>query len=98
MERNIEIWAFKGHIYVIVAIAYDADNYNEDNPLESRMVVYQNVESKQEWVRPYDDFISDGINKRDSASAYDVVITVNKKNRSSGNYKKVAEYTGALSN
>lgn len=63
MERNIEIWAtyrhFKGHIYVIVAIAYDADNYNEDNPLESRMVVYQNVESKQEWVRPYDDFISE---------------------------------------
>jgi len=63
MERNIEVWArykhFKGHIYVIVAIAYDADNYNEDNPLESRMVVYQNVESKQEWVRQYDDFVSE---------------------------------------
>ena len=55
---------FKGHIYVILAIAYDSDKYNEDNPLNSRVVVYQNVESKQIWVRPYEDFVSEVDHKK----------------------------------
>ena len=50
---------FKGHTYIILEMAYDSDKYNEDNPLDSRMVVYQNVESKQIWVRPYDEFVSE---------------------------------------
>ena len=50
---------FKGHTYIILEMAYDSDKYNEDNPLDSRVVVYQNVESKQIWVRPYDEFVSE---------------------------------------
>ena len=50
---------FKGHTYVIVAVAFDADNYKENTPLESRVVVYQNIESKEIWVRPYDEFVSE---------------------------------------
>ena len=49
---------FKGHIYTVIAIGYDSEKYNEDNPLDSRMVVYQNVESKEVWVRPYEMFNS----------------------------------------
>ena len=50
---------FKGHSYKVLMIAYDSDKYNENNPLDSRMVVYQNVESKEIWVRPYDEFVSE---------------------------------------
>ena len=40
-------------------IAYDSDKYNENNPLDSRMVVYQNVDTKEIWVRSYGDFVSE---------------------------------------
>jgi hypothetical protein len=55
---------FKGHIYKILTIAYDSDKYDENNPLESRMVVYQNIESKQIWVRQYDEFVSEVDHKK----------------------------------
>lgn len=63
MERKIEVGNiykhFKGHIYKVIAIAYDSENYDEDNPELSQMVVYQNVENeKQVWVRPYQMFNS----------------------------------------
>ena len=50
---------FKGHNYKVLMIAYDSDKYNENNPLESRMVVYQNVDTKEIWVRSYGDFVSE---------------------------------------
>lgn len=62
MERKIEVGKnykhFKGHIYEVIAVAYDSENYNEDNPELSRMIVYQNVDTKECWVRPYDMFNS----------------------------------------
>lgn len=57
MERNIEIGHiyrhFKGHIYKVISICYDSENYNEKNPESSKMVVYQNVDNGICWVRPY---------------------------------------------
>ncbi len=50
---------FKGHSYKVLMIAYDSDKYNENNPLDSRMVVYQNVDTKEIWVRSYGDFVSE---------------------------------------
>ena len=50
---------FKGHNYKVLMIAYDSDKYNENSPLESRMVVYQNVDTKEIWVRSYGDFVSE---------------------------------------
>ena len=44
---------FKGHVYKVIAIGYDSENYNEEDPSKSRLVVYQNVESNEVWVRPY---------------------------------------------
>lgn len=63
MEREIKIGNiykhFKGHIYRVIELAYDSENYNEENPEESKMVVYQNVEDKSKcWVRPYQMFNS----------------------------------------
>lgn len=49
---------FKGHVYKVIAIGYDSENYNEEDPSKSRLVVYQNVESNEVWVRPYDMFNS----------------------------------------
>ena len=49
---------FKGHTYKVIAIGYDSENYNEDDPSKSRLVVYQNVENNEVWVRPYDMFNS----------------------------------------
>lgn len=49
---------FKGHVYKVISIAYDSENYNEENPELSKMVVYQNVEDSKCWVRPYDMFNS----------------------------------------
>lgn len=49
---------FKGHVYRVIAIGYDSENYNENDPLKSRLVVYQNVENDEVWVRPYDLFNS----------------------------------------
>ena len=63
MEREIKVGSiykhFKGHVYKVIAIGYDSENYNEDNPDASRMVVYQNVEDSSDcWVRPYKMFNS----------------------------------------
>ena len=57
MERRIEVGKrykhFKGHKYQVIAIAYDSENYNEENPELSRIVVYQNIENGECWTRPY---------------------------------------------
>lgn len=62
MERIIEVGKiyrhFKGNIYIVTAIAYDSENYDENNPNRSRMVVYEDVNKKISWVRPYDMFNS----------------------------------------
>ena len=66
--RKIEVGKkykhFKGHVYTVIAIGYDSEKYNEDNPEESLVVVYQNVESKEVWVRPYEDFVSEVDHKK----------------------------------
>ena len=49
---------FKGHTYKVIAIGYDSENYNEEDPSKSRLVVYQNIENDEVWVRPYDLFNS----------------------------------------
>ena len=49
---------FKGHTYKVIAIGYDSENYNEEDPSKSRLVVYQNVETDEVWVRSYDMFNS----------------------------------------
>ena len=49
---------FKGHTYKVIAIGYDSENYNEEDPSKSRLVVYQNLEDNEIWVRPYDMFNS----------------------------------------
>ena len=62
MEREVKVGGvykhFKGHVYKVVAIAYDSENYNEDNPELARMVVYQNIQNGDSWVRPYQMFNS----------------------------------------
>ena len=62
MERVIEVGKtyrhFKGHIYVVTAIAYDSENYDEEHPKRSSMVVYEDVNKRISWVRPYDMFNS----------------------------------------
>ena len=49
---------FKGHVYRVVCIGYDSENYDENNPENSRLVVYEDVDRKLVWVRPYDMFNS----------------------------------------
>lgn len=49
---------FKGHIYKVIALGYDSEKYNEENKDKSRVVVYENVDTKEVWVRPYDMFNS----------------------------------------
>ena len=62
MERTIKVGNiyrhFKGHIYKVIAIGYDSEKYNEDNPKEAKVVVYENVDTKEVWVRDYDMFNS----------------------------------------
>lgn len=62
MERRIEVGKrykhFKGHEYQVIAIAYDSENYNEENPELSKIVVYQNIENGECWIRPYEMFNS----------------------------------------
>ena len=48
----------QGHIYRPITISYDSENYDESNPDNSRLVVYENVDSKEVWIRPYDMFNS----------------------------------------
>ena len=50
---------FKGHIYKVIAIAYDTEKYSEENKDDSRVVVYENIESKDVWARPYSMFIEE---------------------------------------
>jgi hypothetical protein len=49
---------FKGHIYKVIAIGQDSENYCEEDPLKSRLVVYKNVDNDEVWIRPYDMFNS----------------------------------------
>jgi len=60
--REIEIGKtykhFKGHIYKVINIGYDSENYDEKNPDNSRLVVYENIDTKEVWIRPYDMFNS----------------------------------------
>ncbi len=62
MEREIKVGNiykhFKGHIYRVISIGYDSENYDETNPDNSRLVVYENVDTKETWIRPYDMFNS----------------------------------------
>ena len=63
MERKIKVGNiyrhFKGHIYKVILIAYDSENYSENNPELSKMVIYQNMEDENKiWVRPYQMFNS----------------------------------------
>ena len=52
---NVEIGKkyqhFKGHVYEIIAMAKDSETLND-------VVVYQNVDNKEVWVRPLTMFIS----------------------------------------
>ena len=49
---------FKGHIYKVITIGYDSEKYDENDSDKSRLVVYENVDNKDVWVRPYDMFNS----------------------------------------
>ena len=49
---------FKGHIYKVIAVGYDSENYDEDNKEKSKLVVYENVDTKECWIRPYEMFNS----------------------------------------
>lgn len=42
---------FKGHTYIILAIAKDSDDL-------SKKIVYKNIDNGEVWVRGYDEFIS----------------------------------------
>lgn len=61
-EREITVGKFyrhfKGHIYKVIAIAYDSENYNEQYPNKSRLVIYEDIDRKIIWSRPYDIFNS----------------------------------------
>ncbi len=62
MQREIKVGNiykhFKGHVYKVIAIGYDSEKYSDDNPEEAKVVVYENVDTKEVWVRPYDMFNS----------------------------------------
>ncbi len=55
MKRKIKVNSlykhFKGHIYKVIAIAKDSEDL-------SLKVVYENVETKEIWIRNYNEFIS----------------------------------------
>ncbi len=55
MSRQVKVNSlykhFKGHIYKVIAIAKDTTD-------ETLKVVYQNVATKDIWVRDYNEFIS----------------------------------------
>lgn len=62
MQREIKVGNiykhFKGHVYKVIAIGHDSEKYSDDNPEEAKVVVYENVDTKEVWVRPYDMFNS----------------------------------------
>ena len=43
---------FKGHIYKVIDIVYDSENYPK------QFVVYESSEDHTKWARPYDMFNS----------------------------------------
>lgn len=47
---------FKGHIYKIIAIGYDTEKYSDDKE-KSKVVIYENIETHDVWVRPYNMFL-----------------------------------------
>ncbi len=49
---------FKGHIYKVIAIGYDSEKYDEKNPDNCKLVVYESIDDKKVWIRPYDMFNS----------------------------------------
>ena len=49
---------FKGNTYKVINIGYDSEKYDANNPNSSRLVVYEDVNKKIVWVRPYDMFNS----------------------------------------
>ena len=55
MPRQVKVNSlykhFKGHIYKVLAIAKDSED-------ESLKVVYQNIDTKEIWVRDYNDFLA----------------------------------------
>lgn len=55
MERTIDIGKiykhFKGHVYKVINIAIDSETLK-------KVVVYQNVDNDEVWVRNYDMFNS----------------------------------------
>lgn len=62
MERIIKVGNvykhFKGHMYKVLNIGYDSEKYDETNPDNSRLVVYEDIERGLIWIRPYDMFNS----------------------------------------
>ena len=51
VKENETYKHFKGHTYRIITIAKDSNDLKEK-------VVYQNVDTKEIWVRDYSEFIS----------------------------------------
>lgn len=49
---------FKGHVYRVITIAYDTEKYTLDDPNASKLVIYENLETKEVWARPYNMFVS----------------------------------------
>jgi len=61
MEREIKVGKkykhFKGNLYEVVAIAYDSETNNDDEPC--KLVVYKSLYGDGKiWVRNYEMFIS----------------------------------------
>ena len=62
MERIVKVGNiyrhFKGHIYKVIAIGYDSEKYSDENKELAKVVVYENIDTKEIWIRPYDMFNS----------------------------------------
>ena len=61
MERKIKVGGvykhFKGNLYEVVAVAYDSESNNDDEP--HKLVVYKAVYGDGKvWFRDYDMFLS----------------------------------------
>lgn len=55
MTRNVKINSiykhFKGNVYQVIALAKDSETLEE-------VVVYQNTDTDECWIRPINDFLS----------------------------------------
>lgn len=60
--REIEIGKtykhFKGMIVTVIDIVFDVENY------PNKMVIYEEIDTKIRWARPYDMFISEVDHKK----------------------------------